>query len=165
MPEFSEEALKKIAKEKVGKRLAIQIHVAAYVGVNLLLLVINLLTSPTYWWFLWSACSWALGLTMHVTAYLIWASGVTSGSKVGFLYHLVAYVSVNIYLVFVWWMTANTFMWFLFPLFGWLAGLLIHAVVTRPKTEDKKTWMAKKVEAEISKIKEKEGKVSPPAGA
>ncbi len=165
MPEFSDEALKRIAKEKVGKRLAIQIHVAAYIGVNILLLVINLLTNPAYWWFLWPMCSWAVGLTMHVASYLIWLAGVTSGSKVGLLYHLVSYISVNVYLVFVWWMTGAAYMWFLYPLFGWLVGLIIHAVVTRPKTPDQKSWMDRKVEAELARVKEKEAKDTPTKGA
>ncbi len=165
MPEFSEEALKKIAKEKVGKRLFIHIHLAAYIGVNLLLVVINLLTGPENLWFLWSACSWAIGLTMHVTSYLIWLAGVTSKSKVGLLYHLVAYVSVNIFLVFVWWMAGAGYMWFLYPLFGWLVGLIVHAVAIRPKEKDGKTWMDKKVDAELAKIKEKEAKDTPAKGA
>ncbi len=160
MPEFSEEALKKIAKEKVGKRLAVQIHAAAYVGVNIMLLVINLLTSPSYWWFLWPLCSWAVGLTMHVASYLIWLAGVTSGAKIGLLYNLVAYVTVNIYLVFVWWMAGAGYMWFLYPLFGWLVGVIAHGMAIKPKTEQK-SWMDKKVDAELARIKEKETKNTP----
>jgi len=163
MPEFSEEALKKIAKEKVGKRLAIQIHAAAYVGVNILLVAINLLTNPSYWWFLWPLCSWAIGLTMHVASYLIWLAGVTSRSKTGLLYHVVAFTSVNTYLVFVWWMSGSGFMWFLFPLFGWLVCLIIHSVAIRPKSGEM-SWMDKKVDDELAKLKAKEWKETHPEG-
>ncbi|OLS16240.1 MAG: hypothetical protein RBG13Loki_0151 [Promethearchaeota archaeon CR_4] len=165
MPEFSEEALRKIAKEKVGKRLAIQIHVAAYIGVNLLLAVINLLPIfsgsvylfPHHWWFLWPACSWAVGLVMHVASYLIWLAGVTSRSKKGLLYHMIAYITVNTYLIFVWWMSGSGYIWFLYPLFGWLVGLIIHSVTIRPKSGEM-SWMDKKVEDELAKIKAKEMK-------
>ena len=163
MPEFSEESLRKIAKEKVAKRLALQIHVAAYIGVNILLMVINLLATPNYLWFPWALCSWAIGLAMHVASYLIWLAGVTGG-KVGALYHLTAYIAVNLYLPFVWWMTTpGGFMWFLIPLAGWAVALVIHFISIRP-AKSTKSWMDQKVDAEIDKLR-KQGVLPETEGA
>jgi|SRR5271157_3743895 len=155
MPEFSEESLRKIAKQKVQKRLGLEIHAGAYVGVNLLLFVINFLATPAYLWFLWPLCGWAVGLAMHVCSYLVWLMGVIGG-KIGLAYHATAYVSANLFMIFIWSMTGAGFMWFLIPLFGWLVGLIIHAIVVRPKTPSNKgSWMDAKVDAEMEKLRTK----------
>jgi hypothetical protein len=43
-------------------------HIASYVLVNLGLLLINLLSSPGNWWFLWIAGPWAIGLVANAVA-------------------------------------------------------------------------------------------------
>lgn len=40
-------------------------HLMAYVIVNGSLMVLNLVTSPTSWWFLWVAFFWGIGLVFH----------------------------------------------------------------------------------------------------
>ena len=45
-----------------------QIHLAAYVAVNLLLIVINLLTTPTVLWFFWPLAGWGIGILAHGAA-------------------------------------------------------------------------------------------------
>src|SRR5271157_4223775 len=178
MPEFSEESLRKIAKQKVQKKLFVEIHAAAYIGVNALLLVINLLTLPTYLWVPWPVCGWGVGLGMHIASYLIWLTGLTGG-KVGFTYHLSAFILGNLFLVFVWWMTSCLYVgdcggvsscnhigscwsvsgwggfWFLYPLIAWLVGLIIHWIVVRPKTASGKGWMDTKVDQEMEKLSQK----------
>jgi hypothetical protein len=56
------------AVRRVNARLALYIHLAIYVAVNLLLLLINLLTSPGYLWFLWPLLGWGLGIAIHALA-------------------------------------------------------------------------------------------------
>ena len=73
MPEFSEESLKLIAKQKIKKMLVVDVHVGVYISTNILLIVINLLTCYGFWWFPWPLCSWAIGLTIHVASYRIWS--------------------------------------------------------------------------------------------
>ncbi|XZG70959.1 2TM domain-containing protein [Chitinibacteraceae bacterium HSL-7] len=40
-------------------------HALTYAGVMLLLLLINALTSPSYWWVVWPALGWGIGLINH----------------------------------------------------------------------------------------------------
>ena len=53
------------AKERVEARIGFYTHLAVYVGVNILLIVINLLTSSQYLWFKWPLIGWSVGLFFH----------------------------------------------------------------------------------------------------
>lgn len=46
--------------------------------------------------------------------------------KRGLTAHLVAYVSVNLVLVAIWWVTGAGFFWPVFPILGWGIGLAFH---------------------------------------
>jgi uncharacterized membrane protein len=48
--------------------IGFKIHFAAYVAVNLLLLVINLLTTPNELWFFWPLLGWGIGIIAHGAA-------------------------------------------------------------------------------------------------
>ncbi len=45
----------------------------------------------------------------------------------GLMAHSLAYVSVNLLLVAIWWVTGAGFFWPVFPIFGWGIGLAFHA--------------------------------------
>ena len=51
------------------------IHFAAYVAVNALLIVINLVTTPGKYWFWWPLLGWGLGIAGHAFAVLRRSSG------------------------------------------------------------------------------------------
>ena len=51
------------------------IHFAAYVAVNALLIVINLVTTPGKYWFWWPLLGWGLGIAGHAFAVLRRLSG------------------------------------------------------------------------------------------
>ncbi len=57
------------AYEKASKRVAAKmsffVHLTVYVVVNLLLLVINLRSSPDHYWFYWPLFGWGIGLLFH----------------------------------------------------------------------------------------------------
>ena len=53
------------AKRRVEAKIGFYIHLAVYVGVNLLLLIINLTTSPRHLWFQWPLMGWGIGLLFH----------------------------------------------------------------------------------------------------
>ncbi len=40
-------------------------HLAVYIAVNLLLVVINLVTSPDYFWAIWPLLGWGIGVGIH----------------------------------------------------------------------------------------------------
>jgi 2TM domain len=48
--------------------LGFKIHFAAYVAVNLLLIAINLLTTPNLLWFYWPLLGWGIGIIAHGAA-------------------------------------------------------------------------------------------------
>lgn len=48
--------------------LAFKIHFAAYAAVNILLLAINLLTTPQHLWFFWPLAGWGIGIIAHGAA-------------------------------------------------------------------------------------------------
>ena len=52
------------ASKKVEAKMGFFIHLAVYVGVNTLLIVINLLTAKQIW-FLWPLFGWGIGLLFH----------------------------------------------------------------------------------------------------
>ena len=45
-----------------------KIHFAAYVLVNLLLVAVNLLTTPDKLWFYWPLLGWGIGIIAHGAA-------------------------------------------------------------------------------------------------
>ena len=53
------------AKKRVKLKLGFKNHVAVYVAVNLLLLIINLSTSSDYLWVKWPVLGWGIGLFFH----------------------------------------------------------------------------------------------------
>ncbi len=60
----NQEAYEK-AKKRVEAKIGFYIHLAVYIGVNVLLIVINLTTSPQYLWFLWPLFGWGIGVFFH----------------------------------------------------------------------------------------------------
>jgi len=53
------------AKKRVEAKIGFFIHLAVYVGVNLLLIIINLTSSPQYLWFRWPLFGWGIGVFFH----------------------------------------------------------------------------------------------------
>lgn len=53
---------------RLFRSLGFKIHFAAYVGVNLVLLAVNLLTTPNHLWFFWPLAGWGIGIVAHGAA-------------------------------------------------------------------------------------------------
>ena len=70
----NQEAYQK-AKEKVEARIGFYIHLTVYVGVNILLIIINVLTSPRYLWFLWPLIGWGIGVFFHALGVFAFTEG------------------------------------------------------------------------------------------
>lgn len=80
-------------------------------------------------------------------------------AKISFYIHLTIYVIVNVLLFCIWYITLGPsgFPWFIFPLFGWGIGLIVHAVATfyGKSMEDLEERMT---EQELAKLKAQEPK-------
>jgi hypothetical protein len=53
------------ARLKAESKIRFYIHFAVYLGVNIILLIINLKTSPDRLWFLYPFVGWGLALFLH----------------------------------------------------------------------------------------------------
>ena len=54
------------ATERVHARIGLAAHVGVYLAIGLLLLVLNLVTTPESLWFFWPMLFWLVALASHV---------------------------------------------------------------------------------------------------
>lgn len=65
MTDENEQRLRKLAERRADAKLGFRTHLMAYVVVNGALAALNLLTSPSYLWFIWPMLGWGIGLAAH----------------------------------------------------------------------------------------------------
>lgn len=53
------------ARRRAEAKYGFFVHVAVYVAVMLLLVIINLVTSPQVIWFVWPLIGWGLAVALH----------------------------------------------------------------------------------------------------
>jgi hypothetical protein len=70
----NQEAYQK-AKKRVEAKIGFYVHLAVYVAVNTLLIIINLLTSSQYLWFKWPLMGWGIGLFFHALGVFVFSGG------------------------------------------------------------------------------------------
>jgi hypothetical protein len=63
------------AKKRVEARLGFYIHLSVYIAVNILLIIINLRTSPEYIWFKWPLIGWGIGVFFHALSVFVFSGG------------------------------------------------------------------------------------------
>ena len=107
------------------------IHLAAYIAVNAVLILINLSLDPKDLWFVWPLFGWGIGIGAHGLALFLHSheaqGGIYADHAVrGFIVHAYVYVGVNILLFIVNIMNTPNQLWFIWPLFGWGIGLGVH---------------------------------------
>ena len=135
---FSAESLRKIAEQKINYRYSVLIHVAAFILVNTLLFFINILTFPSYYWFLLPLLAWNIGVVLHAVSYVLYARGVYPSAKRGVIYHLFAYLTdmtllfvINMNLMADFTFRIMDVNWVYFPAVFWGLALLLHYIVYR----------------------------------
>ena len=165
---FSEDALRSIAREKVILRMGLNIHVLAYIGVNILLACINLFVpggGAPFLWFVIVASGWLAGLGMHWTAYMVYVKGVIGSDKKGLLFHSAAGVFAIQALVIINLLADASLPWFLWPVGAIIVSIIVHLIVYLRFVRGKETgvvkdsWMDRQIESELSRAKSKEGGV------
>ncbi len=62
---MDEQAKYQEAKKRVEEIKGFYFHLISYIVINAVLVVINLLTSPEYLWFIWPIIGWGVGLLIH----------------------------------------------------------------------------------------------------
>jgi hypothetical protein len=53
------------ARGRLEAKFGFYIHLSVYIAVNILLIIINLLTSTKYIWFKWPLLGWGIGVLFH----------------------------------------------------------------------------------------------------
>ena len=162
--EFSNDSLRKIAKEVVVRKFVIILHIWIYVLVNLLLFAINYFTYPTYFWCLWPLTAWMMILALHILSHILFRKGIVDLHTVFILYHTVFYVVINLFLIFTNWFTTApdssrmTWVWWIIGPWGIL--VIIHLIVyfyVVPKHGESpnRNWLDRKIDKELEKMKRK----------
>lgn len=54
-------------------KVGFYIHLSVYIAVNLLLIIVNLTTSPEYLWFRWPLMGWGIGLFFHAIGVFVFS--------------------------------------------------------------------------------------------
>ncbi|MBF4517962.1 2TM domain-containing protein [Flavobacterium sp. ANB] len=62
---YSEEDKYYLAKKKVENIKGFYANLTSFIGVNIILIIINLWTSPEYLWFFWPLLWWGVGVLFH----------------------------------------------------------------------------------------------------
>ncbi len=63
------------AKEKVEAKIGFFIHLAVYTAVNVMLIAINLNSSPQYFWFIWPLIGWGIAVIFHALGVFVYSGG------------------------------------------------------------------------------------------
>lgn len=53
------------AEKRAEAKITFYCHLTAYVAVNILLIITNLITSSQYLWFKWPLIGWSIGIFIH----------------------------------------------------------------------------------------------------
>jgi len=65
----------KRAKKRAEAKLGFYLHLAVYIVVNILLIIINLSTSTEYLWFKWPLIGWGIGVFFHALGTFVFSGG------------------------------------------------------------------------------------------
>ena len=156
---FSDDALRRIAKEKIILAFVVKIHILAYIGVNTFLVFLNyLVTSPgKVDWAIIVASSWLVGLGVHGIAYLIYARGVIGLNKKSLIFHLIAEAFTLQAVVVINIVTNPALLWLVWPAGAMASAVIVHLVVYntflkgRGVKGQKRSWMDRKIDEELKK--------------
>jgi hypothetical protein len=63
------------ARKTVEEKLGFFSHLAAYLVVNAILIIVNLTQSPGEYWFYWPLLGWGIGVFFHGMGVFVWGEG------------------------------------------------------------------------------------------
>lgn len=53
------------AKEHAEAKFGFYVHLVFFIVVNIVLVIVNMSTSPEYLWFIWPLMGWGIGVCFH----------------------------------------------------------------------------------------------------
>jgi hypothetical protein len=63
------------AKKRAEAKIGFYLHLAVYIVVNILLIIINFSTSTEYLWFKWPLIGWGIGVFFHALGTFVFSGG------------------------------------------------------------------------------------------
>jgi hypothetical protein len=63
------------ARNKVDAKLGFYVHLLIFISVMALLIVINLMSSTSYYWFKWPLMGWGIGVGFHGLGAFLFSNG------------------------------------------------------------------------------------------
>lgn len=152
--ELSEDELRAIAKQKFFYKRSFWLHLSLFFIGNLILLIINMLFTPSIPWFLDSLLGWALiGSIMHLGSYWMFKAGVRSGMSRAVIYNILSYLSVMIFLVYTNLTQTPSYLWVIFPGVFWGFGVLVLIVINAMLPKNGANTKKAAVEKEMEKLR------------
>jgi len=124
----TEDIKKKIERTRRLKK-AFLFHLATFLLVNAMLLLINLVFSPKDLWIIYPFFGWLIIIVLHGVGYGLIVRDVRSGGKKGIIVHTSLYSSVIFYLFIINFMTLPTYLWAFYPGGFWGVALLFHTII------------------------------------
>ena len=69
------------ARKRVEAKLGFTMHLSVFLAVSILLAVINISTSPGYYWFQWPLMGWGIGVFFHALGVFVFSGGASVKEK------------------------------------------------------------------------------------
>ncbi len=119
-----------VQKTKKKRKISIGVksNILVYIFVNLGLYFLNWIDT-SYYWFVWCATGWGIGLLMYLSVRFI-TRKKRNGSSTAFLIHLSAYIIMTLYFLYLDTFTgrdlSNPITWAFFPISAWGTLLFAH---------------------------------------
>lgn len=70
---MSDDNLYKKAEKRADEKIGFYRHLYSFITVNVILIIMNLITSPGEWWFYWITVFWGIGLIGHFLKVFVFA--------------------------------------------------------------------------------------------
>ncbi|KKN00669.1 hypothetical protein LCGC14_1135500 [marine sediment metagenome] len=160
---FSDESLRSIAAQKVNYRFFVKIHITVFLLVNILLFIINLLSTPKFPWIVFPFFSWLIGVTLHILTYLLYARGIYPIAKRSVIYNVNSFIFVMLLLFITNYITSPGIYWVLFPTIFWGGLVILHIIIyiryfsTKIENNGKvKSRKERAIEKELEKMRKRQ---------
>ncbi len=116
---------KKEGTKSKGK-FTFKFHLMIFIIVIGMLYIINITTTPSLLWVFYPLFSWLVAICLHLTVMI---TKKFKPSTKTLLAHISIYLSVNLLLGVINYMSSEVLTWVLYPLFFWGIGVLFHGII------------------------------------
>jgi hypothetical protein len=127
-----QEEIREIAKEIVARRLILQAHFGLWLGTNLLLVLIFILTQVPLGVLGWTAIPWGFAVMLHAFNFVVFRNGwLKDWNEYAYAYTVFLFVTVSALLAFIDFMDDpdRQFKWYFWSLMGMGIFFVVHTII------------------------------------